>query len=78
MMKPVYCPPNVDCPCYVALTKEVDRLTAALNVERIVSRGHQAMIDSLLRDNEGLQTKLARWEAIDKKCHNYCGLGGRS
>lgn len=27
----VYCPPDVDCPCYARLTAEVERLRAALN-----------------------------------------------
>lgn len=26
----VYCPPNVDCPCYAKLLAEVERLRAAL------------------------------------------------
>jgi hypothetical protein len=28
MTDPVYCPPNVDCPCYAALTAENERLRA--------------------------------------------------
>jgi hypothetical protein len=43
MTEIVYCPPNVDCPCYARLVADNERLRAAL--ERInVGEGWAALI----------------------------------
>ena len=37
----VYCPPNVDCPCYVRLVADNERLRAGLEqVCALINKGH--------------------------------------
>ena len=68
MTDAVYCPPNVDCPCYAALTAENERLRAENDMIRRTaaawSDAHKAQSDLALKYVSELNRVLAENERL--------------
>jgi hypothetical protein len=66
MSDTVYCPPNVDCPCYAALTAENERL-------RTVNAEMLALFDKLGATIERLRSREYRTYLLIRRLGFDCG-----
>ena len=68
MTDAVYCPPDVDCPCYAALTAENERLRAEIDMIRRTAAAwldaHKAQSDRALKYVSELNRVIAERDEV--------------
>jgi hypothetical protein len=73
MTNTVYCPPNVDCPCYAALTAENERLRAENERLCTVNAAMLALFDKLGATIERLRSREYRSYLLIRRLGFDCG-----
>jgi len=73
MTDAVYCPPDVDCPCYAALTAENERLRAENERLCTINAEMLALFDKLGATIERVRSREYRTYLLIRKLDFDCG-----